>query len=321
MRDVLCLMGPTASGKTAIACELVRLLPYEIISVDSAMIYRGMDIGTAKPDAETLRLAPHQLLDIRDPIEPYSAAQFCDDAGAACDKILDAGKTPLLTGGSMMYFRAFQEGLSVLPEASPDVRKKIALDAAEHGWAHMHNTLASVDSVTAARLHPHDTQRIGRALEVYYVTGKPLSEVLGVARKTSPYRFINIVLFPNRRAWLHERIATRFDEMLARGFLQEVEALLARWALTREHPAMRSVGYRQALDYREGICDYAAFRERGIAATRQLAKRQLTWLRSWPNAHYFDPEKPDCFEHIMEFLKGKHEGIGDGKSKTKTGMH
>lgn len=313
MRDVVCLMGPTASGKTAIACELVKQLPYEIISVDSAMIYRGMDIGTAKPDAETLSTAAHRLLDMRDPTESYSAAQFCEDATAACDELLRAGKTPLLTGGTMMYFRAFQEGLSVLPEASIDVRKKIEQDAATHGWAHLHQTLAAIDSETAARLHPNDTQRIGRALEVYYVTGKPLSEILGVARKTTPYRFINLVLFPNNRAWLHERIARRFDEMLALGFLGEVDALLARWDLTRTHPAMRSVGYRQALDYREGMCDYAAFRARGIAATRQLAKRQLTWLRSWPDAHYFDPEKPGCFDDILDFLNAKkHKGMSDG---------
>ena len=305
MRDVVCLMGPTASGKTAIACELVKHMPYEIISVDSAMIYRDMDIGTAKPDAETLKLAPHRLIDLRDPIEPYSAAQFCEDAKKACDDILRAHKTPLLVGGSMMYFRALQAGLSVLPRANQEVRKKIALEALEHGWVHMHQALAAIDSETAARLHPNDTQRIGRALEVYDITGKPMSAVLGAARATTPYRFINIMLFPNRRAWLHERIARRFDDMLALGFLDEVEALLARWDLTREHPAMRSVGYRQALDYREGMCDYSAFRERGIAATRQLAKRQLTWLRSWPDAHYFDPEKPDCFEHIMEFLNIK----------------
>ena len=314
MRDVVCLMGPTASGKTAIACELIKHMPYEIISVDSAMIYRDMDIGTAKPDAETLQRAPHRLIDLRDPTQPYSAAQFCDDAGKACESMLDAGKTPLLVGGSMMYFRAFQEGLSVLPEADQALRQKIALEASEHGWATMHQKLASIDSITAGRLHPNDTQRIARALEVYYLTGRPLSEVLSTARAATPYRFINLILFPDRRAWLHERIARRFDEMLALGFLDEVDALLARWDLTREHPAMRSVGYRQALDYREGMCDYSAFREHGIAATRQLAKRQLTWLRSWTNAHYFDPEKPDCFEQIMEFLtiKNKNEGISNG---------
>jgi len=321
MRDVVCLMGPTASGKTAIACELVKQMSYEIISVDSAMIYRDMDIGTAKPDAETLDLAPHRLINLCDPTESYSAAQFCDDADKACEDSLSAGKTPLLVGGTMMYFRAFQEGLSVLPEASPKIREQIELDAATHGWAHMHQTLAKIDSTTAARLHPNDTQRIQRALEVYYLTGKPLSEVLGAARKTSPYRFINIILFPNRRAWLHERIAMRFDEMLALGFLDEVDALLARWDLTRDHTAMRCVGYRQALDYREGMCDYSAFRERGIAATRQLAKRQLTWLRSWPDAHYFEPEKPGCLEAVMEFLKTKNKGISDGSSKAKTGMH
>lgn len=302
MRDVVCLMGPTASGKTAIACELVKHGAYEIISVDSAMIYREMNIGTAKPEADILQRAPHRLIDCCDPIESYSAAQFCYDAGRACEAILHAGKTPLLVGGTMMYFRAFQEGLSVLPEANPALRHQIAADARTHGWVHMHQKLAKIDPTTAARLHPNDTQRIGRALEVYELAGQPLSEMLGAARATTPYNFINLILFPEKRAWLHERIARRFDEMLALGFLDEVDALLARWDLTREHPAMRSVGYRQALDYREGMCDYSAFRERGIAATRQLAKRQLTWLRSWPDAHYFDPEKPGCFEKITEFL-------------------
>ncbi|MDF1683946.1 MAG: tRNA (adenosine(37)-N6)-dimethylallyltransferase MiaA [Legionellaceae bacterium] len=302
MREVVCLMGPTASGKTAIACDLVKNGSYEIISVDSAMIYRDMNIGTAKPEADILQRAPHRLINCCDPIASYSAAQFCDDAGRACEEILNAGKTPLLVGGTMMYFRAFQEGLSVLPEANPALRQKIAAEAREHGWVYMHQKLAKIDPTTAARLHPNDTQRIGRALEVYDLAGQPLSEILGAARATTPYNFINLILFPEKRAWLHERIARRFDEMLALGFLDEVDDLLARWDLTREHPAMRSVGYRQALDYREGMCDYSAFRERGIAATRQLAKRQLTWLRSWPHAHYFDPEKPGCFEQIMEFL-------------------
>jgi len=302
MRDVICLMGPTASGKTAMACELVQRMPFEIVSVDSAMVYRDMDIGTAKPDADLLKRAPHHLLNLRDPIQSYSAAQFCEDAGAACERILEMGKTPLLVGGSMMYFRAFQQGLSVLPEADPVLRQHIELDAREHGWEYMHQKLAEVDSKTAARLHPNDTQRIGRAFEVYYLTGKPLSEILGETRAVTPYRCINLVLFPERRAWLHERIIRRFDDMLACGFLDEVDALLADWHVTRDHLAMKSVGYRQALDYREGMCDYSVFRERGIAATRQLAKRQLTWLRSWTNAHYFDPEQPNCLQHMMAFL-------------------
>lgn len=305
MREVVCLMGPTASGKTAIACELIKHKPYEIISVDSAMIYRDMDIGTAKPDAKMLQHAPHRLIDLRDPTEPYSAAQFCDDANKACESIFAAGKIPLLVGGSMMYFRAFQQGLSVLPEANQALRKKIEREAVRHGWAYMHQKLALVDLTTSARLHPNDTQRIGRALEVYYLTGQPLSKILGAARVENAYQFMNIILFPRKRAWLHERIAKRFDDMLALGFLDEVDALLARWNLIREHPSMRSVGYRQALDYREGICHYSAFRERGIAATRQLAKRQLTWLRSWAHAHYFDPEEPDCFQHIIKFLNMK----------------
>lgn len=312
MRNVICLMGPTASGKTGIACDLVKQLPYEIISVDSAMIYRDMNIGTAKPEADVLQQAPHRLIDICSPTASYSAAQFCDDADRACEEILKAGKTPLLVGGTMMYFRAFQEGLSALPEADPVIRQTIAAEACEFGWVHMHQKLSKLDPTTAARLHPNDTQRIGRALEVYALTGQPLSEILGTARATRPYRFINMILFPQHRAWLHERIARRFDEMLALGFLDEVDTLLARWHVTREHPAMRSVGYRQALDYREGMCDYSTFRERGIAATRQLAKRQLTWLRSWPHAHYFDPEKPGCFKDMMAFLNIKNKGINHG---------
>jgi tRNA dimethylallyltransferase len=308
MRDVICLMGPTASGKTAFACDLLRYFPCEIISVDSAMIYRGMDIGTAKPDARTLKQAPHYLIDIRDPHETYSVAAFCEDARVLCDEVLKRGKIPLLVGGSMMYFRAFQQGLSALPERNAKVREALLLDAATHGPDYLYQELQAVDPVTAARLHPHDAQRIQRALEVYRVTGCALSDAhVGVpptlSVHASDYHFINVILFPERRAWLHARIAERFEQMLAAGFLDEVQTLCEHWNVEASCPAMRSVGYRQALDYLEGVCDYDAFHARGVAATRQLAKRQLTWLRSWPDAHRFDPETPACFERMLELLK------------------
>ncbi|MCH9756179.1 MAG: tRNA (adenosine(37)-N6)-dimethylallyltransferase MiaA [Gammaproteobacteria bacterium] len=296
-------MGPTASGKTDMAVALLDVFPCEIISVDSAMVYRGMDIGTAKPDNVLLARAPHHLIDIRDPTEPYSVATFCEDATTLCEAILKRGKIPLLVGGSMMYFRAFQEGLSSLPRANPVLRQALLYDAEKNGWPYLHQKLETVDPVTAARLHPNDAQRIQRALEVYHVTGKPLSKVL-LDSPSSPasYRFINLILFPERRVWLHERIAKRFLEMLKMGFLAEVEILQKRFTLTSEVPAMRSVGYRQALDYQQGLCDYDTFCEQGIVATRKLAKRQLTWLRTWPNAHVFDPELPGCFNAMLELL-------------------
>jgi tRNA dimethylallyltransferase len=301
MRDVICLMGPTASGKTAFACDLLRYFPCEIISVDSAMIYRGMDIGTAKPDDQTLKQAPHYLIDIRNPNETYSVAAFCEDARVLCDDVLKRGNIPLLVGGSMMYFRAFQQGLSALPEGNAKVREALRLEAATHGLDYLYQELQEVDPITAARLHPHDAQRIQRALEVYRVTGCALS---AARPKHAPdYHFINLVLFPERRAWLHARIAERFEQMLAAGFLDEVKKLCEHWNFEASCPAMRSVGYRQALDYLGGVCDYDAFHARGVAATRQLAKRQLTWLRSWPDAHRFDPETPACFERMLELLK------------------
>lgn len=285
------------------ACKLLEQFPCEIISVDSAMVYQGMDIGTAKPEKALLLQAPHHLLDIREPTEPYSVAAFCEDARLLCDAILLRGKIPLLVGGSMMYFRAFQSGLSSLPHADASLRQALLDEAAEKGWPVLHEKLLWVDPVTATRLHPNDAQRIQRALEVYYMTGKPLSQVFKETETPSlPFHCVNVVLFPERRAWLHERIAKRFAEMLELGFLDEVDGLLARFDLTLDMPSMRSVGYRQALHYRQGLCDYDAFCEQAIAATRQLAKRQLTWLRSWPDAHRFDPEHPSCFTEVLELL-------------------
>lgn len=300
---VFCLMGPTASGKTGLACELVHHFPLEIISVDSAMIYKGMDIGTAKPTVETLQHAPHHLIDILDPSESYSAAHFCNDANTHAESIINKGHHPLLVGGTMMYFRALQQGLSSLPEANENIREALLQQAKTKGWDYMHQELARVDERSAARIHPKDTQRIQRALEVYQLTKRPLSELLHLSKDASEYQFINIVIMPQARAWLHERIALRFEQMLGEGFIQEVEALQKNWQLTLEHPSMRSVGYRQVLSYLQGDYDYVEMCAKGIAATRQLAKRQLTWLRHWPNSTVFVAENPASSGEIMAMIQ------------------
>lgn len=299
---VFCLMGPTASGKTALACAIAQRFPVEIISVDSAMIYRGMDIGTAKPSPDELRQAPHHLLDILDPTDSFSAAQFCQAATQLIDAIQARGKIPLLVGGTMMYFHALQQGLSHLPEADAALRGQLLQQAAEKGWAAMHAALAAVDAVTAARIHPNDTQRIQRALEVFHLTGHPLSFFLGQDRDKQAYRFVNVILFPEVRTWLHERIALRFDAMLEQGFIEEVRQLIQRWPLTLANPSLRCVGYRQALDYLANKDNEHQFREKGIAATRQLAKRQLTWLRRWPQGHYVPCDKPGTSGEFMAKL-------------------
>lgn len=300
---VFCLMGPTASGKTGLACELLNHVPVELVSVDSALIYKEMNIGTAKPSAAELKVAPHHLIDIIDPTESYSAAQFCTDAVTLCDVILQKGKIPLLVGGTMMYFNALQQGLSVLPEADESIRSKIEEEASLYGWPHVHQQLLAIDPQSAARIHAHDAQRIQRALEVYYISGKSLSLLQQETKKIPSYQFINLALFPENRAWLHARIAQRFDEMLAQGLVNEVRALQHKWALNKAMPSMRCVGYRQVLEYLEGEFDYCLLREKGIAATRQLAKRQLTWLRSWNNVHYFDPQKISFNAEIVAKIK------------------
>jgi len=282
------LMGPTASGKTALAVSLVERFPLEIISVDSALVYRGMDIGTAKPDAATLARAPHQLLDIRDPTEAYSAAAFCDDARRLMADIVARGRVPLLVGGTMLYFRALLQGLDDLPRADAALRKKLEAEAGARGWPALHAELAEIDPVTAARLAPNDSQRIGRALEIFLLTGTPMSALLDRAQSELPYRVLQLALIPSDRAVLHQRIAARFDAMLADGLIDEVETLRRTYALTPDLPAMRAVGYRQAWAYLDGEIDLGELREQGIAATRQLAKRQLTWLRSWPDAVALD---------------------------------
>ncbi len=274
------LMGPTASGKTDLACALADRFPLDLISVDSALVYRGMDIGTAKPDAVTLQRYPHALVDIRDPAEPYSAADFRADAFEAMQRTIHRGRVPLLVGGTGLYFRALQHGLSVLPEADPAIRERLGQEAAASGWPALHVRLARLDPASAERISAHDTQRLQRALEVIEITGQPLSALIARARTHPlPFRVLKLALIPPDRARLHARIARRFDAMLQNGFLDEVRALAQRGDLSPQLPSMRAVGYRQALAFLGGEGDAAAFRDRGIFATRQLAKRQLTWLR------------------------------------------
>ena len=282
------LMGPTASGKTALAVHLAQSLPFELVSVDSALVYRGMDIGTAKPDAATLARAPHALLDIRDPHEVYSAAAFREDALACMADITARGRVPLLVGGTMLYFRTLLHGLDDLPRADAAVRAVIESAAREQGWPVLHAELARHDPVTAARLAPHDAQRIGRALEIFRLSGQPMSAQLARRTETLPYRVLQLALIPGDRAVLHQRIAQRFDAMLAEGLLDELRDLRARYPLTPDLPSMRAVGYRQAWAHQDGAIDAIALREQGIAATRQLAKRQLTWLRAWPDVVTLD---------------------------------
>jgi tRNA dimethylallyltransferase len=301
------LMGPTASGKTALAVSLVERFPLEIISVDSALVYRGMDIGTAKPDAATLARAPHHLLDIRDPTAAYSAAAFCDDARRLMADIVARRKVPLLVGGTMLYFRALLQGLDDLPHADATLRRELEAAAAARGWPALHAELAAVDPATAARLAPNDSQRIGRALEVFRLSGKPMSALLERAQSELPYRVLQLALIPSDRAALHQRIAARFDAMLADGLIDEVETLRRDYPLKPELPSMRAVGYRQAWAYLDGDIDLKALREQGIAATRQLAKRQLTWLRSWPDAVALDCLADDLEAQAFE-LVARHLG-------------
>lgn len=298
------LMGPTASGKTAVAARLAAALPCEIVSVDSAQVYRHMDIGTAKPDAELLRRVPHHLIDLVDPGETYSAARFRDDALTAMREITERGRIPLLAGGTMLYFQALTRGLSELPEADAAIRLVIDTMAQEQGWPALHRELARVDPETAARLEPNDAQRIQRALEVYYVTHKPLSELIRKPRAVYfPYMPIRVALLPADRAGLHVRIAQRFEEMLELGLIGEVRRLRARYALDPGTPAMRCVGYRQVWQYLDGDFGLAALRAKGIAATRQLAKRQLTWLRAMKDVKAFDCLAEDVSAAVLDYVQ------------------
>lgn len=275
------LMGPTASGKSGLAMELVQRLPCDIISVDSALIYRSMDIGTAKPTLAELAVAPHRLIDIRDPLQSYSAADFCKDALQEMASITAQGRIPLLVGGTMLYYKALLEGLSPLPEADPDVRAAIEVEAAESGWGALHAELCRIDPVAGARIHPNDPQRLSRALEVFRITGKTLTELTQQQGPGLPYQTLQYAIAPPDRVLLRQRIAERFDAMLGLGFEAEVRSLMARGDLNPELPSMRCVGYRQMWDYLSGVLDYAEMRYRGIVATNQLAKRQMTWLRGW----------------------------------------
>lgn len=290
---LICIMGPTASGKTALAIALKQQLQRaELISVDSALVYRGMDIGTAKPDATELAAAPHFLLDIRDPAQSYSAADFRQDALELIAAIRKRGNTPILVGGTMLYFKALLQGISSLPAADPAVRAELEAEAAVKGWQAMHQQLAQVDPVAAARIHPNDPQRINRALEVYRLTGQSLTVLTAQQAEPLPYQVRQFAIAPTDRAELHRRIEQRFLQMLAQGFEQEVRQLYQRGDLHPDLPSIRCVGYRQMWDYLAGGVDYDTMVSQGIAATRQLAKRQLTWLRSWPDLHWLKTEAP-----------------------------
>lgn len=295
----LFLMGPTASGKTDLAIRLRQKFPVEIISVDSALIYKGMDIGTAKPDQDELALAPHRLIDILDPSEAYSAADFRRDALREIQAIVEQGKIPLLVGGTMLYYKALLEGLSPLPAADPEIRQQIEQEAQQLGWAALHEQLRQIDPISAERIHPNDPQRLSRALEVYRISGKTLTELTQTKGEALPFRVKQFAIAPKERAELHRRIELRFEKMVEAGFEDEVKALYARKDLHPDLPSIRCVGYRQMWDYLDGNCtlDEAIFR--GICATRQLAKRQITWLRSWDDLTWLDSEN---VEQALETL-------------------
>jgi tRNA dimethylallyltransferase len=302
------LMGPTASGKTTLAIELCRRYPADIISVDSALVYRSMNIGTAKPDAQTLNQAPHALIDMLDPTESYSAAEFRKDALAEMEHISGRGRVPLLTGGTMLYFKALSQGLAKLPQASPEVRQAIEQEAAGIGWGTLHQRLAERDPEIALRIHPNDPQRISRALEVIELTGEKMSELQSRQQKQElPYRVLRIIACPQPRATLHQRIEQRFEQMLEEGFLDEMRALHQRGDLRPEMPSMRCVGYRQAWSFLEDEITFEEMRYKALAATRQLAKRQLTWLRQESDALWYDPTvgtaQERVFERVEKFLE------------------
>ena len=299
--SAIAVMGPTASGKTAFALALAEKYDGEIVSVDSALVYRRLDIGSAKPDAAELARAPHHMIDLREPWQPYSAADFASDARIAVNDILARGKLPILAGGTGLYFQALLQGMAAMPEANPEVRAAITARAKREGWPALHAELANVDAEAASRIHATDLQRIQRALEVWQLSGKPISQWQREGRASSsfPAKVLKLVLAPNDRAVLHQRIETRFDQMLTAGFLDEIRTLRALPEL-RDHPApmdlpaIRAVGYRQAWEHLDGHYDAAEFRDRAIFATRQLAKRQLTWLRGRLDARWFDPQNDEA---------------------------
>ncbi|MFZ5540595.1 MAG: tRNA (adenosine(37)-N6)-dimethylallyltransferase MiaA [Pseudomonadota bacterium] len=299
--DAVLLLGPTACGKSALAMRLAGEIPLEIVSVDSAQVYRGMDIGTAKPSRDERARVAHHLIDLRDPSEPYSAADFVRDATRAIEAIRARGRLPLVVGGTMLYAKALREGLSALPSADRAVRARIEARAREIGWPGLHAELARVDPATAQRLPPNDSQRIQRALEVFELTGVPMSALLASTERPS-LALATIALLPHDRAELHRRIEQRFDAMLAAGFLDEVRALMARGDLNPDLPALRAVGYRQAWEHLARGTPLPQFRAAAIAATRQLAKRQITWLRSMKDANVVDPSTRDAFERVKALV-------------------
>ncbi|ETX10353.1 tRNA delta(2)-isopentenylpyrophosphate transferase [Marinomonas ushuaiensis DSM 15871] len=303
---VVCLMGPTASGKTGLAVELAENHNFEIISVDSALVYKGMDIGTAKPDAALLARAPHRLIDIIDPLESYSAADFVTDAVEQAQEILSKDKTPLLVGGTMMYFNALQKGLAEMPNANLALRAEIEQEALIKGWAALHEELQKIDPDAALRIHPNDPQRLQRALEVYRLTGKSMTQLWSEQSSVSlPFDMINMAVMPQERSVLHERIEQRFYEMMEQGFLAEVEGLYHRGDLSVDMPSMRCVGYRQLWQYLNGddLLEDAIFK--GIVASRQLAKRQLTWLRGWEELMVFDSLSKDLVPEALNYIESR----------------
>jgi tRNA dimethylallyltransferase len=304
VNTAICLMGPTASGKTDVAIQLCQRFPFDVISVDSALVYRGMNIGTAKPDTDTLRHTPHRLIDIRNPDESYSAGDFVRDARAGMDAIFAAGRIPLLVGGTMMYFRALTGGIADLPAADEQIRADIDADAADLGWPAMHERLRDVDVEAAERINPNDSQRIQRALEVFMASGKPLSKWQQHARDEAQneVRFIKIALQPATRELLHARIEERLNLMLNNGFVEEVKELHQLPGLTAKSPAMRSVGYRQIWEYLDGETSLDEAGRKALFATRQLAKRQITWLRSESDLNSFDPLEVGTVDSISAFL-------------------
>ncbi|NIC06887.1 tRNA (adenosine(37)-N6)-dimethylallyltransferase MiaA [Billgrantia bachuensis] len=298
------LMGPTAAGKTDLAITLHERLGCELISMDSAMVYRGMDIGSAKPSPQELARAPHRLIDIRDPAEPYSAADFREDARREMRRITAAGRIPLLVGGTMMYAKRLLEGVANLPAADPAIRAELAREAESSGLAGLHAELARVDPEAARRIHPNDPQRLMRALEVFRASGTTLTELWQRQQpETFPWEVLSIGLTPFDRSVLHERIAARFEVMLKAGLIAEVETLRARGNLHPGLPSMKSVGYRQVWEYLDGQGDLEQLRHRTTVATRQLAKRQLTWLRSWPGLHWVDSQSPTALDDVLKFVR------------------
>ena len=299
---VICLMGPTASGKTALAMALHDNLPCDIISVDSALVYKGMDIGTAKPTLSEQADYPHRLIDIRDPLESYSAADFCKDALDEIKSIRAKNRIPLLVGGTMMYFKSLIEGISPLPAANNDVRQQIELEAQQHGWQYLHDQLANIDPESAARIHPNDPQRLTRALEVFRVSGNTLTQLTQIKGARLEGDVLQWAIAPAERADLHKRIELRFNQMIEQGFEQEVVALKKRNDLHEDLPSIRCVGYRQMWQYLHGECSHDEMVFRGICATRQLAKRQLTWLRSWPDLNWLNMEDESNLARVTAAL-------------------